>query len=377
MLRRRPGRQPAGLTRQPAGGGRICGSAMVVIGESPAAGLRGDFGGHSLRDKAAYQAVEPVGVPSTTAGGTIYVWLSRHVPSWLGKGTLIAVMMGGTAFVACWIAWRHSIAANMAAVAGIAAVAVLTWATQWCNAVGGIIVGAVVAGMIIAVAMVARVQCERGILKTLDGWWSRPASLGTDIGMVRFAQISLGLYFGTIALMAATGLVLTESRWEVLTLSGVGITAASVISEKRRLTNALPLIGVGIAWWVSYIEMGRAVAMDDAGINAADLILAAGIIIYLPVTALALRARQAVRILIAPMLFAGLATCATFLAVGIIAVVIFTGCNAADALIATLLLAAVVISIIVGAVTFLVLFAMGIVDWRRNRKDPATPSGKE
>ena len=39
-----------------------------------------------------------------------------------GKGTLIAVMTGGTAFVACWIAWRHSIAANMAAVSGIAAV---------------------------------------------------------------------------------------------------------------------------------------------------------------------------------------------------------------------------------------------------------------
>ena len=316
---------------------------------------------------AAYQAVEPVGVPSTTAGGAIYVWLSRHVPSWLGKGTLIAVMTGGTAFVACWIAWRHRIAANMAAVAGIAAVAVLTWATQWCNAVGGIIVG----------AMVARVQSERGILKTLDGWWSRPASLGTDIGMVRFAQISLGLYFGTIALMAATGSVLAESRWEVLTLSGVGITAASVISEKRRLANALALIGAGIALWVSYNEMARAVAVDDAGINAADLMLAAGIIIYLPVTALALRAHQRVRILIAPMLVGGLAACATFLAIGIIAVVIFTGCNAGDALISWLLLAAVVISIVFGAATFLVLFAMGIINWCRSRKSGATPSEKE
>ncbi len=222
--------------------------------------------------------------------------------------------------------------------------------------------------MIIAVAAVARVRSERGILKTLDGWWSRSASPGTGMGTVRFAQISLGLYFGTIALMATTGSVLADSRWEVLTVSGVGITAASVISEKRRLTNALALIGAGIAWWVSYNEMGRAVAMDDAGINPADLMLVAGIIIHLPVTALALRAQEGVRILIAPMLVAGLATCATFLAIGIIAVVIFTGCNAGNTLLAALLSAAVVISIVVGAATFLVLFAMEIVNRRRNRK---------
>ena len=326
---------------------------------------------------AAYQAVEPAGVSSTTAGGMIYAWLSRYVLSWLGKGILIAVMTGGTALVACWIAWRHRIAANVATVAGIAAVAVLMWATQWCDAVGGMVVGAVVAGMIIAVAAVARVRSERGILKTIDGWWSRSASPGTGMGMVRFAQISLGLYFGTIALMAATGSVLAESRWEVLTVAGVGITAASVISEKRRLTNVLALTGAGIAWWVSYNEMARAVAVDDAGINPADLMLVAGIIIYLPVTALALRAQEGVRILIAPMLVAGLATCATFLAIGIVAVVIFTGCNAGNTLLAALLSAAVVISIVVGAATFLVLFAMGIVNWRRNRKDAATPSAKE
>ena len=44
----------------------------------------------------AYQAVEPAGVSSTTAGGMIYAWLSRYVLSWLGKGILIAVMTGGT-----------------------------------------------------------------------------------------------------------------------------------------------------------------------------------------------------------------------------------------------------------------------------------------
>ena len=326
---------------------------------------------------AAYQVLEPMGASSTTADGTIYAWLLRHVLSWLGKGLLIAGTTVCTAFVACWIAWQHKVATNVAAVAGIAAVAVLMWATQWCDALGGMVVGAVVAGVIIAVAAVARVQSELGILKELDGWWSRSASPGTGMGMVRFAQISLGLYFGAIALMAATGLMLAASRWEVLTLSGVGITAASVISEKRRLTNVLALIGAGIALWVSHNEMARAVAMDDAGINAANLMLVAGMVIYLPVTALALRAQQGVRILIAPMLVAGLATCATFLVIAIFAAVIFIGCNARDELIAWLLLAAAVISIVVGAATFLGLLAMGVVNWRRNRKGGATPSGKE
>ena len=129
------------------------------------------------------------------------------------------------------------------------------WATQWCDALGGMTVGAVVAGMIMAAAAAARVQSELGILKALDGWWSRSASPGTGMGPIPFAQISLGLYFGIIALMAAAGTVLAESRWEVLTLAGVGITAASVISEKRRLTNILALIGAGIALWVSYNEV--------------------------------------------------------------------------------------------------------------------------
>ncbi len=326
---------------------------------------------------AAYQSLEPMGDSSTTAGGMTYAWLSRHLLSWLGKGILIAGATGGTALVACWIAWHHRVAANVAAIAGISAVALLMWATHWCDALGGMVVGAVVASMIMAVAAAARVQSELGILKALDAWWSRSASPETGMGMVRFAQISLGLYFGIIALMATGGTVLAESRWEVLTLSGVGITAASVISEKRRLTNILALIGAGIALWVSYNEVARAVAMDDAGINTADLMLAAGIIIYLPVTALALRAHHAVRILIAPMLVAGLTTCSTFLVIGIFAVVIFTGCNASDVLLAALLSAAVVISMVLGAATFLGLLAMGIVNWRRNREGGETPGEKE
>ena len=220
-------------------------------------------------------------------------------------------------------------------------------------------------------------QSDRGLLKTLDGWWSNSASPGTNLGTIQFAQISLAFYFGTIALMAMASAVLAESRWEVLTLAGVGITAASVISDKRKLTNGLALVGVGIAWWGAYIEMDRAVAMDDTGMNAATVMLAAGIMIYLPVTALALRAHQAVRILIAPMLVAGSVTCAAFLAIGVIAIFVFTGCKAGDALIATLLWSAVAIPIVVGAATFFILVVMAIVNWRKNRKGAATQSANE
>ena len=60
-----------------------------------------------------------------------------------------------------------------------------------------------------------------------------------------------------------------------------------------------------------------------------------------------------------------------------IAIVVFTGCKAGDALIATLLWSPVAISIVVGTATFVVLFIMAMVNWRRNRKGAATPSAKE
>ena len=111
---------------------------------------------------AAYQALESAGASSTTAGGMIYAWLSRYLLSWLGKGILIAGATVGTALMAWRIAWHHRVASNVAAVARISAVAVLMWVTHWCDALGGMVVGAVVAGMIMAVAAVARVQSDRG-----------------------------------------------------------------------------------------------------------------------------------------------------------------------------------------------------------------------
>ena len=42
---------------------------------------------------AAYQAVESVGVQSTTTDWTAYISWSRYAPAWLGKGILIAVMV--------------------------------------------------------------------------------------------------------------------------------------------------------------------------------------------------------------------------------------------------------------------------------------------
>ena len=127
---------------------------------------------------AAYHAVEPAGVQSTTTGWAAYISWSRYVPTSLGNGFLIALMTGGTALVAYWIAWRRRIASNVATITGIIAVAVLTWTTQWCNTTGATIVGAAIAGMIVAGAAVYRVESDRGLLKTLEGWWSNSASPG-------------------------------------------------------------------------------------------------------------------------------------------------------------------------------------------------------
>ena len=118
-----------------------------------------------------------------------------------------------------------------------------------------------------------------------------------------------------------------ESRWDVLTFAGIGITAASAISEKRNPKTFLALVGVGIALWGSYIEMDRALAMSGGEVSAATVMLVAGIVIYVPLTALALRGHHMMRILIAPTPVAGLAACITLVVTGAPAVLITVGCG--------------------------------------------------
>ena len=325
----------------------------------------------------ASHAAEQVGGQPAPAGWAGYISWLRHVPEWLSKGLLICITTGCVAFTAYRIAQQYRAEANSAAVAGSMTVAVLTWATQWCSTAGGISAGLLIAGVIVSGVVCIRAVARRRLRKTLAGWWPDSESKQARLGTIQVAQIIMALYFGAIALIAISGSVPAEFRWKVLAFAGIGITAASILSDSRKLNNLLAMLGVGIGLWGGYIEMNRAAAMGDGQVDTATVMLAAGILIYGPLTALALRASTFVRVIIAPMLVAGLAVCATFVVTVIIAVIIGTGCNLGATPVAVLILGGTMISIVVGAATFFILTAIEIVNWLRRRKGAATPSANE
>ena len=268
---------------------------------------------------------------------------------------------------------KYKIGANAAAVAGVATTATLMWATQWCDPTGGIVVGLTTAGVIVAAAVCFKALEGRGVRKALDDWWSNSVSKQTSIGTVQFAQISMAIYMGSVALIAIMGGVPGESRWDILTFAGIGITAASVISDQRNPKTFLAMTGVGIALWGSYIEMDRALAMSGGEVNAATVMLVAGIAIYVPLTALALRGHHVVRILIAPTPVAGLAACITLVVTGVPAVLITVGCGTGAAPTAFLIEGAGWLSVVVGFLVFCLVTALALRSWWKQR-NAATPN---
>ena len=322
---------------------------------------------------AAYYAADQVGGQPAPTGWVKYISWSRYAPEWLTRGFLVVLITGSLAFVACWTAVKHKIGANAAAVAGVATTATLMWATQWCDPTGGIVVGLTTAGVIVAAAVCFKALEGRGVRKALDDWWSNSVSKQTSIGTVQFAQISMAIYMGSVALIAIMGGVPGESRWDILTFAGIGITAASVISDQRNLKNFLAMAGVGIALWGSYIEMDRALAMSGGEVNAATVMLVAGIVIYVPLTALALRGHHMVRILIAPTPVAGLATCITLVVTGVPAVLITVGCGTGAAPTAFLIGGAGLLSVVVGFLVFCLVTALAFRSWWKQR-NAATPN---
>lgn len=322
-------------------------------------------------------AVEQVGaqpVPSRWAG---YIPWTDHALEWMINGILICITTGCVAFPAYVISRKYRAEANLAVVAGGMTVAVLTWATQWCSTAGGISAGLLIAGVIGSGVVCVRGGVRRRLWNTIKGRWSDTESEQTSLGIIQFAQIIMALYFGAIALIAISGSVPEEFRWKVLTFAGIGITAASVLSDTRKLNNLLAMLGVGIGLWGGYIEMNRAATLGDGQVDPATVMLFAGIVIYFPLTALAIRGPTFVRIMIAPMLVAGLAFSVVFLATVITAAIIGAGCNLGAAPVAVLVLGSAMVSFVVGAATFAILTAIEIVNWLRNRNDPANPSESE
>ena len=304
--------------------------------------------------------------PSDWAG-YISSWL-HYIPEWLIKGFLICIVTGLTAFMAYQIAREYRTEANSAAAAGSMTVAVLAWGTQSCSTAGSIAAGLLSAGLIVSGVVCIRAKARRRLWKAIEGWWPDSESRQARLGTIRFVQIVIAMYFGTIALMAISGSVPAEFRWNVLAFAGIGITAASVLSDFRNLNTWLAMLGVGIVLWGSFIEMNLAAASVGGDARPTILMLLAGIIIYVPLTVLALLASALVRAIIAPVLVAGLAFYATFMVTMVIAVIIDTGCNLEATPGAVLLWGSALASCAVGAATLFILIAIEIVSRFRRRK---------
>ncbi len=315
---------------------------------------------------AYYAAVQVNGQPDPVELVKVLSW-TWYVPEWLVLGLLMVFIAGSLSFIAYWTALKYQIGANVAAVSGVATTATLTWGTQWCDSTGAITVGLTIAGVVIAGAVDFRALEGRGLRKTIEDWWSSAVAKQSSIGTVQFAQISMALYMGAVALISIANVVPAESRWVVLAFSGIGITAASAISEQGKLKNFLAMMGSGIALWGSYVEMDRVLPTGDGDPKAATVLLVAGIVIYVPFTALVLRWRHWVRILIAPPLIAGLAFCITLVATGVPAILASVGCNAKPEHIAVLIQTSGLISVVVGGAAFCIAVWLEI----RSRREEA------
>ena len=310
-----------------------------------------------------YHALDQVERQSVLTGWFRYLSWLRYIPEWLRKVVLVVLITVIPAFLAGRFALKYRVGANVAALAGVGTtVALATWL---CDLMGGIVIGLVIAVVIIAGSVAVGVIKERGLGRTGQLSWLNSVSEQSSIGTIQFAQIAIALYMGTVALIAVTNAVSAEFLWDVLLFCGIGITAASALSEQGGLRNVLAMVGSGIALFGSYFEMDRALAMGDGEPTAMVVLLAAGLVIYGPSTALALRAVHWVRILIAPMLVAGLSICVTFVATSIPAILVSVGCNLKAEYSAVLIGASAPISVVVGVVVFCIVLGLVICSWRK------------
>lgn len=114
--------------------------------------------------------------------------------------------------------------------------------------------------------------------------------------------------------------------------------------------------------------MDRALAMGNGDTTAVTVLLAAGLVTYVPFTAMALRWRHWGRILIAPMLVAGMVFSVTLVATGVPAILISIGCNVGPEYIAVLILASGLISAVVGVAVFCIAMVLELLSQREKAK---------
>lgn len=209
---------------------------------------------------------------------------SIDIPGWLAGGTFIAASTSSTAYFAYLRARDYPFTANAATITGVATTCILMWwPTQQCDQVGGITAGITVACLIVAAAMVVNSQAgkvSQGITID-DGAITAQSNVKPEewrIGIVPFLQISLAVFMTTVVLMAFSNDDLTKSRTELLLFAGIGITAASVISAKRSLKNALAMAGAAVSVTGAYLEMSQSLASSGSDTQALTILVAAGLV---------------------------------------------------------------------------------------------------
>ena len=303
-------------------------------------------------------------------------WRDFIPESW-DTGAVIAIAVVTAASFAFVMCRKHPTAANVAEAVGIAAALVVTYATQWCDSVGGVTAGLTAAGITVALATVVNSQAgklRRNIATDSGGLIAQTNTKPDEayIGVVPSVQIALALIMALVAYLAITDEDLSGSRTKLLAFAGIGITAASSISSKLNLKTTLAAAAAVISVIGAYIEVDQALIESNSEVGISTMLIAAGIVTGVLIMGLAFLSHITVRIFIAPLLAGVVAASIASVAALIPAVFISAGCNLPATWGAASILVAIVAGLIVGFGTLVGTAAIAIHSWRTTRS-PGPP----
>ncbi len=329
----------------------------------------------------AYYAMEQGGIWQSEG-----VSWGDFIPGWLFASFVTALSAVCFAYLSFRKARQHQhrTPANVAAVAGVVTILVLTWwPTRQCDMVGGVAAGLTVAGVVVAMAMVINAQAGkvcRSIIIDCGAVIAQSNAKAEEgrIGIAPFLQISLAFFMAVVVLIAFTNDDLTESRTKLLLFAGIGITAASVISAKRSLKSVLAIAGAAVSVVGAYLEMSQSLTLSDSEIGALTILAVAGLVAGMIIMFISFDAHVVVRLAVTPFLTAVAVAGATLLIIMLPVIFISTGCSVAATGILTSVLTAGLLSLIAGSVTFAVLTGIGAHDWWKSKRAmPQTDANPE
>ena len=317
----------------------------------------------------AYYAMEVGGIwksPGVSWGG--------FIPGWL-FGTFFTILAAVCfAYLSHRKAHQYPATANIAAIAGGAAILALTWwPARQCDVVGGVVAGLTAASVVVVMATGINWQAgrvRRGIVID-DGAIVNQSNAKLEegrIGIAPFLQVSLAVFMALVVLIAFTNPDLADSRTKILMFAGIGITAASVISTERSLKSLLAAAGATVSVIGAYLEMDQSLTSSNSEIGALTILAAAGLVSGIVVMFISFDAHIVVRLLVTPIL-AGVAVAGgTLLIIMVPVVLISVECSVPAVGIAISVLSSGLLAIITGSATFAVLIGITASDWWKSRR---------